>query len=106
LGVAAVFCPPPIYKKGDPMVNDHIAKGKWTELKGEIRKLWGQITDDELDETRGDLTKVAGVVQRKYGETQEAIRNKLNSFTGGLNVDPNSERGNEVPAGSKEERLY
>lgn len=83
------------------MMNENIAKGKWTELKGEIRKLWGQLTDDELDQTRGDLTKVAGMVQRKYGETQEAIRTKLNSFTSGMDVD-NSDR-KDVPA---DERMY
>ncbi len=83
------------------MVNENIAKGKWTELKGEIRKAWGKLTDDELDETRGDLTKIAGIVQTKYGETQEAIRNKLNSFTSGLNVDKNDRK--DLPS---EERMY
>ena len=85
-------------------MNDNIATGKWTELKGQIRKLWGELTDDELDQTRGDLTKIAGIVQRKYGETQEAIRNKLNSFAGGLNVDK-IDRKQEVPATPREERI-
>jgi uncharacterized protein YjbJ (UPF0337 family) len=79
-------------------MNDNIVKGKWTELKGEIRKAWGQLTDDELDETRGDLGKIAGIVQRKYGETQEAIRNKLNSFASGLQVDNKKTDRPDVPS--------
>jgi uncharacterized protein YjbJ (UPF0337 family) len=62
------------------MINENIAQGKWTEFKGEIQKKWGQLTDDDFDKTKGDITKLTGIIQKKYGETQEAIRTTLNSF--------------------------
>jgi len=68
-------------------VNSNIAQGKLKELYGRVRKAWGNVTDDELQQTKGDLTQVAGVVQRKYGETQEAIRQKLNSFVTQIGED-------------------
>lgn len=71
------------------MLNKNIAEGKWTEIKGEILKMWGNLTSDELDQTKGDMTKVAGMIQTKYGETQEAVRNKLNSFVSKITPDNN-----------------
>ncbi len=62
------------------MFNENIVKGKWKELKGEIQKIWSKVTDNELEETKGDMTKVSGIVQTHYGETQENVRSKLNDF--------------------------
>lgn len=62
------------------MFNENILKGKWDELKGSIQKAWGKLTDDEVESARGDFTKLSGIVQSKYGETQESIKAKFNSF--------------------------
>ena len=62
-------------------MNENIFKGKWKEIKGEIVRSWGKITEDELEQTKGDLTKISGIVQQKYGETQESVRERLNAFT-------------------------
>lgn len=69
------------------MMNTQIAKGKWTQIKGEIQKAWGKLTDDELEQTKGDMLKVAGLVQQKYGETQESVRERINNFI--KDVKPN-----------------
>lgn len=59
-------------------MNKDIAEGKWTQLKGEIIKRWGKITDDRLDVLKGDATKLAGQVQEAYGisrdEAEEQVR--------------------------------
>lgn len=79
-------------------MNENIIKGKWKEIKGEIVKSWGKITEDELDQTKGDMMKVAGLVQQKYGETQESIRERLNRFI--TNIKPDNK--NEQPNPNKE----
>ena len=30
-------------------MNEDILKGKWTQLKGQMKKQWGKLTDDDLD---------------------------------------------------------
>lgn len=60
------------------MISENIAKGKWNELKGNIQKAWGNLTSDELEKTEGDLTRIAGILQQKYGMTQEDARKRLN----------------------------
>jgi len=41
--------------------------GAWKEIKGEIQKKWGQLTGDELDQAKGNLSKLAGIIEQKYG---------------------------------------
>ncbi|AGH94590.1 CsbD family protein [Pseudobdellovibrio exovorus] len=77
------------------MMNTQIAKGKWTQIKGEIMKAWGKLTDDELEQTKGDMVKVAGLVQQKYGETQESVRDRINDFLKSVKTDTDSK--NEQP---------
>ena len=35
-------------------VNDDIMQGKWKQLRGDIRKRWGQLTDNDLDQIEGE----------------------------------------------------
>lgn len=55
-------------------------KGKWKDVKGEMRKLWGKITDDELEQAKGDFTSISGMIQQRYGETKESVHDKLNTL--------------------------
>lgn len=59
------------------IMNSNISKGKWLELKGELHKAWGQITDDELESTKGDLQALMGLIQARYGVTQESLKGRL-----------------------------
>jgi uncharacterized protein YjbJ (UPF0337 family) len=58
------------------MNKDFIA-GKWNEIKGELRKTWGNITDDEFEKTKGDAQAIAGIVQQRYGLAKEDLRKIL-----------------------------
>ena len=53
-------------------------KGKWNQLKGDIKRKWGQVTDNDLLETEGDMDKLIGKIQERTGEQRDAIRNWLN----------------------------
>jgi uncharacterized protein YjbJ (UPF0337 family) len=61
-------------------VNENLLKGKWTELKGEVQKLWGRLTDDELEQTKGEAKSLGGLVQQKYGIKEEEFREKVNGI--------------------------
>lgn len=61
-------------------INEEILKGKWLEVKGEIQKTWGKLTDDELEKTKGDLKAIAGLVLQKYGEKQEGFQKKFSTL--------------------------
>ena len=58
-------------------LNEDVAKGKWLEIKGEVRKAWGKVTDDELEKTKGDSMAIAGLLQQKYGEASSKYEGKV-----------------------------
>ncbi len=61
-------------------MNKDMVKGKWLEIKGEVQKAWGKLTNDELDKTEGDMKAVAGLIQQKYGETKDSFQGQLDGI--------------------------
>jgi uncharacterized protein YjbJ (UPF0337 family) len=62
------------------LMNENVIKGKWLKLRGEVQKAWGKLTDDELDRTKGDMKAIGGLIQQRYGETQEKYGTKLDEI--------------------------
>ena len=58
-------------------LNENTIKGKWLEIKGDIQKSWGKLTDDELEKTKGDFKEIGGLIQQRYGEAQGKANEKL-----------------------------
>ena len=57
------------------MINQQTAEGAWNEAKGKMRERWGELTDSEMSEAQGNIEQFTGYIQRKTGETREAIEN-------------------------------
>lgn len=55
-------------------------KGKWNQLKGEIKKKWASLTDDDLTYAEGDFDQLVGRIQQRTGEKREEIRQYLNEL--------------------------
>lgn len=60
-------------------INEDTIKGKWLEIKGDLQKTWGKLTDDELDQTKGDLKSISGLIQQRYGDAKENYEEKVSS---------------------------
>jgi uncharacterized protein YjbJ (UPF0337 family) len=45
--------------------------GNWEQLKGNVVKQWGKLTDDNVAEIKGDRQLLAGKVQEAYGIAKE-----------------------------------
>ncbi|MGC3974448.1 MAG: CsbD family protein [Nitrospira sp.] len=48
-------------------------KGKWVQFKGEVKKQWGKLTDDDLKQVEGDYDKFLGRIQERYGDKKEEV---------------------------------
>jgi uncharacterized protein YjbJ (UPF0337 family) len=55
--------------------------GHWNQLKGEIKKHWGQLTDDELLEVEGQLDALIGLIQQKTGEARGHIERVIEELS-------------------------
>lgn len=61
-------------------MDKNIFEGKWDEFKGEVRKVWGKITGDELEATKGDVESIGGLIEQKYGYKKDEFKDKLTSL--------------------------
>ncbi len=64
------------------MTNQQILEGAWNEIKGKIRQKWGQLTDDDLPQIRGETEQIVGAIQRRTGEARETIERYLQEVSG------------------------
>ena len=61
-------------------MNSDVFKGKWRQLKGEVKSQWGKLTDDDLDRVEGDAEKLIGRVQERYGYARHDAEREVREF--------------------------
>ena len=61
-------------------MNADVLKGKWTEMKGEVKEQWGKLTDNDLTEIEGKEEKLLGLLQKRYGYAQEKAKEEYKKF--------------------------
>ena len=54
--------------------------GNWKQVKGEIQKRWGRLTNDDLDQVEGSFTKLIGRIQERYGYGREEAEAEADRF--------------------------
>jgi uncharacterized protein YjbJ (UPF0337 family) len=62
------------------MINSDILSGKWKQVKGEVKKQWGKLTDDDLQIVEGQHDKLVGLIQERYGYAREQAEREVNRF--------------------------
>ena len=55
-------------------------KGKWKQFKGEIKKQWGKLTDDDLQQAGGGWEKFVGRIQERYGKSRDEADKEARKF--------------------------
>lgn len=64
-------------------MNEDILKGKWSEVRGEVKKRWGKLTDNDLMVISGKKEKLVGALQTKYGYSKDKAEDEYKSFIEG-----------------------
>ncbi len=63
-------------------MNTDIAEGKWKQLKGKLQEMWGDLTDDEIDQIKGEKEKFVGLMQEKYGKGKAEAEQEFEKLQG------------------------
>jgi uncharacterized protein YjbJ (UPF0337 family) len=63
------------------MVNAQVLQGQWNQIRGELKKKWGQLTEDDLRFTNGNIDQLIGRIQTRTGEARDAIERFLGEMT-------------------------
>jgi uncharacterized protein YjbJ (UPF0337 family) len=61
-------------------MNEDILKGKWRQIKGEVKSRWGKLTDDDMNRVEGDAEKLIGRVQERYGYQRDEAQKEVDDF--------------------------
>lgn len=56
------------------------AKGNWKQVRGEVRKQWGKLTDDDVDQVAGERDKLVGKIQERYGIARDEAEKRLEDW--------------------------
>jgi uncharacterized protein YjbJ (UPF0337 family) len=48
-------------------------KGDWNITKGKLKQKWAKLTDDDLQYEEGKHDELLGRIQKRTGETREAV---------------------------------
>lgn len=62
-------------------MNNNIFQGKWKQMRGQAKVWWGKLTDDDLEKIDGNLDKLTGLLQEKYGYTQQQAQDEIEKRT-------------------------
>ncbi len=49
-------------------------KGSWNEVKGRLKKAYGDLTDDDVTYNEGQEDELLGRLQRRLGKTKDEVR--------------------------------
>ncbi len=52
-------------------------KGDWNIIKGTLKQKWAKLTDDDLKYAEGKSNELIGRIQKRTGETREAVENAV-----------------------------
>lgn len=69
-------------------MNSDELKGKWRQFRGQIKKEWGKLTDDDLNQIEGNYDILIGKIQEKYATSREEIWRRLDALQAGESAPP------------------
>lgn len=69
------------------MLTEQQFNAKWSEIKNGLRNLWGNLSEQEIEEAKGNVYEVIGNVERKYSETRDEIKKKIDRLMDSFDND-------------------
>jgi uncharacterized protein YjbJ (UPF0337 family) len=57
-------------------------KGRMDQARGKIRSTWGDVTDDDIDRSEGNVETLVGKIKERTGEAGDSIKKKLDGIFG------------------------
>lgn len=65
-------------------MNDDVFEGRWKQWKGDMKRTWGKLTDDDLDRAEGNRDKLVGAIQERYGWERSHVEGEFDRFVEGM----------------------
>jgi uncharacterized protein YjbJ (UPF0337 family) len=59
-------------------------KGEWNIIKGNLKQKWAHLTDDDLQFIEGKQDELLGRIQKRTGESREAVETAIKKYRADL----------------------
>jgi uncharacterized protein YjbJ (UPF0337 family) len=64
----------------ETQMNSDIFQGKWNQFKGDIKRQWGLLTDNDVALIEGNYDKFVGLLQERYGWERAHAEREINNY--------------------------
>ena len=78
----------------NPNPSRDILMGKWKQMRGTIRKQWGKLTDNQVDQIGGNYDRLVGALQENYGYTREKAMEEADRWISNMDRGGRDTMGN------------
>ena len=58
----------------------------WNDLKGEVKRQWSKLTDEDVELIKGKYAELLGLLQERYGHAKEQAEREINEWAKRLKV--------------------
>jgi uncharacterized protein YjbJ (UPF0337 family) len=66
-------------------VQDQIA-GAWKQVRREVRKEWGKLTEDDLEQIKSERTILVGKIRQRYDIAVEEANHQIDKWSHGRRI--------------------
>lgn len=81
-------------------------RSEWSKLISKIKREWGQLTDEDLQEINGDADQLVNKLQARYGWPKDRTEQQIQKFIDHQNGTGQERRGiSKFPPVDEEEDL-
>jgi len=74
-------------------MNTDVFEGKSKEMRGQLKRWWGKLTDDDLAQVGGNVDQIIGLIQQKYGYTRQYAKDEFNQRIKSLDANKQQAEG-------------
>lgn len=61
-------------------MNTNILQGNWKLVRGDLQSWWGRLTSDDIERIHGNVNKLAGILQERYGYSMREAQLEIADF--------------------------
>ena len=61
-------------------MNEDIMRGKWEQVRGELKKWWERLNDDDIQRIEGSTDELALLLQERYDYSRQEALFQIDEF--------------------------
>ena len=73
-------------------------EGNWKMLSGTVRKEWGKLTHNDVEQIKGSLDMLTGKIEERYGVTKAEAKRQIEHWVKNFQAHQTQQPGSDTKA--------